>query len=281
MRGTRAQTGRELTSDTSPQRAASHGSSMQAGDERVSADTSSQSGALSPPVSTTSSPDLLLQSENTTSNQTSPPFPATPARSSGAITFEERMFAFMTNMQQELRQDVLAVRNDIQMDITILRQEFVAASSARSESLPLPSQPGPVEHSQHIRTVNNNGRLPLQAAGGAPYDPDHDDSEEDEDDNPNQADPSDFNISISSPVASEPHPTRSVALVRHDDGGGGDDSSDDPNGNDDFHSVDSDEDTSSPNPPLTPGVPSESSGSSESGSRDSPPDPIPNVLAQM
>ena len=66
MRGTRAQTGRELTSYPSPQRTAPHGSSAQAAGEQMSADGSSQSGAQSPPVSITSSSDLLLQS--------SPPF---------------------------------------------------------------------------------------------------------------------------------------------------------------------------------------------------------------
>ena len=91
MRGTRAQTGRELTSYPSPQRTASHGSSAQAAGEQMSADGSSQSGAQSPPVSITSSSDLPLQSENTSNNQTSPPLPATPVRSSGANTFEERM----------------------------------------------------------------------------------------------------------------------------------------------------------------------------------------------
>ena len=69
-------------------------------------------------------------------------------------------------------------------------------------------------------------------------------------------------------VASEPHPTRSVALDRHDNGGGGDDSSDDSNGNGDFHSVNSNEDIPSPGPPLkkSGGPPYlDLSGSSESG----------------
>ena len=161
------------------------------------------------------------------------------------------MFAVLADMRMELRQDVMEVSTNIQRDMTILREEFVAASSARSESLPLPSQPGPVEHSQHIRARNNNGRIPLQAAGGAPDDSDHDDSEEDEDVNPNQVDQPDPNIRTLPSAISVQNPTVH-ATPGAGGGGGGDDSSDNSYGNDDSHgSEGTDENIPSPiAPPL-------------------------------
>ncbi len=184
------------------------------------------------------------------------------------------MFEFMSNMsnnfsnlREEFRQDASEVR----AQITILREEFVAASPARSESLPLPSQSGPTGHSQHLRAMNDNGRQPLQAAGGAPY-PDPYDSDEDENVIPNPVDQPYLYISDSSSATSAPQITSPVASGPCENGGGGDDSSDDPNGNDDFHSVDSDEDISSPNT-HPDDVPPKSSGSSESGPPDSPSHP--------
>jgi hypothetical protein len=45
----------------------------------TTADGPSQPGALSPSVSNTSSPDLLMQSENISINRSSSPLPLTPA----------------------------------------------------------------------------------------------------------------------------------------------------------------------------------------------------------
>ena len=126
----------------------------------MSADGPSQSEALSPPVSITSSSDLLLQSENTSNNQTSPPIPATPVRSSGANSFEERLIDLMSNLREEQRQD----REEVRARFATLERNFAAvnsaraASSARSMSPPLPSRSGSTEHFQQIRADNGNGK---------------------------------------------------------------------------------------------------------------------------
>ena len=87
----------------------------------------------------------------------------------------------MSNSFSTLREEARQDREEGRARFAILERKIAAVSSARSMSLPLPSRSGSTEHFQQIRAGNGNGKQPLQAAGGAPYDSDHNDSDEDED----------------------------------------------------------------------------------------------------
>ena len=188
----------------------------------------------------------------------------------------------MSNSFSTLREEARQDREEGRARFAILERKIAAvssaqaASSARSMSLPLPSRSGSTKHFQQIRAGNGNGKQPLQAAGGAPYDSDHNDSDEDEDLYRNPVDQPDSYIRVPYSAISVPNTTLPAASGAGN-GGGGDDSSDNSYGNDDSHgSEGTDENIPSPiaPPPFIVRRPSsEIFRSSESGSPDSPSDP--------